>query len=250
MAIVKTEAVLLKCSNYRETSKIITFFTKDYGKIKCIAKGVRDTKSRWGGALQSMAHLNIIFYYKENRTLHLLSGADHCCLFRSLYQDYDKIQVAYRIIELVERGTTENHPHTELFTLLSETLKKLDDATKNFINLLFNFEFNLAKILGFGINTNTFELNKNFYRFKPGYPADHLKGSGMAADENYHFSEQNIGFFNTLKRGNFDEIMAFNIEKPHDIMLEKFFERHFEDHFENLLITKTKKVIISQEKHL
>lgn len=250
MAIVKTEAVLLKCSNYRETSKLITFFTKDYGKIKCIAKGVRDTKSRWGGALQSMAYLNIIIYYKESRTLHLITGADHCCLFRNLYHDYDKIQVAYRIIELVERATIENHPHSELFNLLSETLKKLDDATKNFINMLFNFEFNLAKILGFGINTKTFEANKNYYGVKPSDPAEHQTRSGMVMDENYRFSDQNIGFFNAMNGGNFDEIMAFNIKKPHDAMLEKFFERHFQDHFENLLITKTKKVIMSQEKHI
>jgi DNA repair protein RecO len=195
-----------------------------------------------------MAYLNIIFYYKENRTLHLITGAEHCSTLRNLYNDYDKIQVAYRLIELVDKATIENHPHTELFSLLSETLKKLDDATKNFINMLFNFEFNLAKILGFGINTASFELNKNYYQFKPSYPQEHLKGSGIAADGNYHFSEQNLGFLNAMNKGNFDEIMAFNIEKPHDAMLEKFFERHFQYHFENLLITKTKKVIMSQEK--
>lgn len=79
MPIVRTDAVILKCDNYRETSKIITFYSRSHGKIKGIAKGVRSSKTKWGGALQSMAMLSIMFYYKENRTLHLVSQARASC---------------------------------------------------------------------------------------------------------------------------------------------------------------------------
>ncbi|RPI17954.1 MAG: DNA repair protein RecO [Ignavibacteriae bacterium] len=250
MALVKTEAIILKYSNYRETSKIITFFTREFGKIKCIAKGVRDTKSRWGGVLQSIAHLNIIFYYNENRTLHLISGAEYAQPMKKLYDCNEKIEIGYKIVELTNRTTVENHQHTKLFDLLSETLKKLEDATNNYSNMLFNFEFQLANALGFAIDVETLagdnELsgyNNLHYNFKPFNNNYHLNSNGVVNDENLMLNYDNIGILKAFHRGNFDEIMRLNIVKPNDIILEKFFERHFDQHLEEKGFSKTKKVI-------
>ena len=82
---------MLKCSNYREKSKIVTFYSRSHGKMRGIAKGVRDIKSRWGGVLQSMASLNLMFYYNENRTLHLISGADFAKSYQNIYDDFEKM---------------------------------------------------------------------------------------------------------------------------------------------------------------
>jgi DNA repair protein RecO (recombination protein O) len=88
MSIINTEAIVLKCTNFRETSKIVTFYTKSHGKLRGIAKGVRSSKTKWGGVLQSMAYLNLFFYFKENKDLHLptlnMLGLD---LFTGLRQD-------------------------------------------------------------------------------------------------------------------------------------------------------------------
>lgn len=250
MALVKTEAILLKNYNYRETSKIITFFTREFGKIRCIAKGVRGTKSRWGGVLQSIAHLNIILYYNENRTLHLISGADYAQPMRKLYDSSEKVEVGYKIIELVNRTTIENHPHVKLFDLLSETLKKLEDATCNCEIMLFNFEFQLAKVLGFGVdieslkNTGTSAGNNNLqYSFKPFNNNRHLKDNGVVSDEIFVLNDENIDVLSAFDRGNFDEIMGLNIVKPNDAIIQRFFERYFEVHLEGSSYSKTKKVI-------
>ena len=109
MAIIKTPAIVLKCSNYRETSKIVTFYSLTHGKIRCIAKGVRKTNSKWGGSLQSMAYLRIMFYYKENSTLHLLSNAEHIKSLNNIFQDYEKMRIGYRLIELVDKLTIDYH---------------------------------------------------------------------------------------------------------------------------------------------
>jgi DNA repair protein RecO len=250
MAIVKTEAVLLKYSNYRETSKIITFFTKDYGKLKCIAKGVRDTKSRWGGTLQSMANLYITLYYNENRTLHLLSGAEYALPLKNIYNNHEKIEFGYRIVELLDRCTIDNHQHLKLFSLLTETLKKLEDATNNYCNMLLNFEFQLAKVLGFGINVDILagrdtagSYNNLHYTFKPFNDNSHLKYTGIVNDSKYMLNYENIEVLKAFEKGNFDEIMRLNIVKPNDIIIEKFFERHFEEHLEGNGYSKTKKVL-------
>src|SRR5262245_34659887 len=129
MAIIKSEAVILKCDNYRETSKIVTFFSKSHGKLKGIAKGVRNSKSRWGGALQSMAYVNIMFYYKETGGLHLISNAEYEKPLPAIYNDFDKMQAGYRIIELINRATADHQENEKLFYLLVEALESLDSAT-------------------------------------------------------------------------------------------------------------------------
>lgn len=234
MAIIKTEAVILKCDNYRETSKIVTFFTKTHGKIKGIAKGVRNSKSRWGGALQSMAHVNIIFYYKENGGLHLISGCEYERSLPSIYDDFDKLQTGYRIIELLNRTTAENQENELLFALASETLKNLNGATKNYVNVLFNFEFRLIKLLGFGMDldmifgSNIDKSNQNQYFYET------------------KFNDGDIRTLSVIGEGNFNQLMCLNISKSQEITLENFFESYFRNHFEHIGFSKANKVFNSR----
>jgi DNA repair protein RecO (recombination protein O) len=76
--IVKTEAIVLKTMKYRDTSKIVTLFTKNYGKLSAVAKGARDRNLRFGSALDSLSHVQVVLYKKEGADLHLLPNAI-CC---------------------------------------------------------------------------------------------------------------------------------------------------------------------------
>lgn len=234
MAIIKTEAVILKCDNYRETSKIITFFSKSHGKLKGIAKGVRNSKSRWGGALQSMALVNIIFYYKENGGLYLVSGCEYEKSLPAIYDDFDKMQTGYRIIELLNRATAEHQENGQLFSLVCETLENLNDATKNYVNVLFNFEFRLIKLLGFGMDldlifgSNIDKSNQNQYFYETKFNDGDIKALSMLGD------------------GNFNQLMCLNISKSQEIAIERFFESYFRNHFEHIGFSKTNRVFKSQ----
>ena len=242
MPIVKTEAIILKCNNYRETSKIITFYTRSHGKLKGIAKGVRSTKSKWGGALQSMALLNIMFYYKETRTLHLVSGADHSVQFNSIYNDFDKLQVAYRMVELVNRTTAEYQENAQIFNLMADSMKMLDGATKNYVNVLFNFEFRLLNLLGFrvdmtdlpGVNIENNFQNQYFYE-------NRLSAGDVKTMEMLESGSSDEG------EGNFNSFMRLNISKSQESVLEKFFENYLRDHIEHAGYSNSKKVFNSVE---
>jgi recombinational DNA repair protein (RecF pathway) len=61
-----------------------------------------------------MAYLNLFFYFKENKDLHLISNAEYAKSFKSIYNDYDKMQVGFKIIELVNR-TTADHGSIQRF---------------------------------------------------------------------------------------------------------------------------------------
>lgn len=235
MAIEKTEAIVLKCDNYRETSKIITFYSRSFGKLKGIAKGVRSTKSKWGGALQSLSYLNIILYLKENRTLHLVSGAEYINPLRNIHSDYDKLETSFRIIELINKTTAERQENHDLFDLLIDTLVYLDGATKNYVNLLFNFEFKLLRLLGFGVDFESL-----------------LKETIAIPAQNQYFrkSRLNLGDVKTIKlilEGNFNSLMSLNISKLQENAIDDFFENYFKTHFDHIGNLKTKKVFDSKE---
>jgi DNA repair protein RecO len=238
MAIIKTEAIILKCDNYRETSKIVTFYTKSHGKLRGIAKGVRDSKTRWGGALQAMAYLNMMFYYKENSTLHLISGAEYIDSLQKTYDDHDKLQIGYRIVELMNKTTADSQENLNLFSLAVDTLKSLNIATKNYVNLLFNFEFKLLKILGFEIDL------EDFFREN--------RNNIDKTEENRYFYETkyttgDVKVMNHIMDGNFNSLVSLNISKTQEAVMEKFFENYFRDHFDHAGYMKTKKVFDSKE---
>jgi recombinational DNA repair protein (RecF pathway) len=232
MSLIKTEAVVLKSMNYRDKSKIVTLYTKSHGKLKAIAKGVRDSKTRWGGVLQSMGYLNILLYYKENRTLHLLSSAEYIKTYSGIYENFDKMNVGFRIIELVNKTTADGHEIRGFFELLTQSLNMLNDATKNFVNVLFNFEFRLAKMLGFAIDVD----NRG-----SGVP------SGFAGFEEVKMHMDDVRVLRTIASGNSDDIMTLNIVKSSEIAVDRFLESHFKIHFDNLNFSNTKKVIFSKE---
>ena len=64
--LYKTEGIVLKSMEYQEADKIVTIFTKDYGKITAIAKGVRKTKSKFGSSLEILTHSVFLFYISSS----------------------------------------------------------------------------------------------------------------------------------------------------------------------------------------
>lgn len=256
MAIIKTEAIVLKYSDYRDKSKLVTLFTRTHGKIRCIAKGVRDIKSKWGGVLQSMAYVNVIFYYKENRTLHLLSSAEYVGVFKSIYDDHEKIKIGFRMLELIDKTTMEGHENPELFKILLESLTNLDNATKNYVNLLFNFEFKTAKALGFDMNFDLLvpeDLNKSRKYIENKLQNKYYSGSGndfnsksedtLLKDKSTRYAELDTNSLHALYNGNFDEIIELKISKAEEVSIENFINNHFRNHFENIDFSKIKRII-------
>jgi DNA repair protein RecO (recombination protein O) len=148
-SLVRTEAIVLRTINYRETSKIVTFYTREFGKIKAIAKGARQAKSKFGASLEPMAHVALVLYKKDHRDLHLVSQCDTLTSFRYLYDDIDKMTVGMLMVELVDRVSHDEESRGILFPLLQETLVALNAATKHYRNLLYRFEIALSSTLGF-----------------------------------------------------------------------------------------------------
>ncbi|MGH7890395.1 MAG: DNA repair protein RecO, partial [Thermodesulfobacteriota bacterium] len=75
MAIQKTEAFVLKTQPFRSSSLIVTFFSRDFGKLRGVVKGVRREREMRGALYELFTHLEILFYEKTRSDLHLVSEA-------------------------------------------------------------------------------------------------------------------------------------------------------------------------------
>ena len=76
MSRKQSEAIVLRSLDIGEQDKIIIFFSKDMGIFKGVAKGARKFGNRFGSSLESMSHVIVFYYEKENRELVTVSNCD------------------------------------------------------------------------------------------------------------------------------------------------------------------------------
>ena len=141
--------MVLKSFPYGETSIIARCYTKDHGKVSVIVKGARRKKSPMAAYFQPMNYLDIVYYYRQTRSLQSLSKASFVEIWSDLNQDLRKIAYGLAVIELTEKTNTDNDPHPELFDELISVLKAINSSDLR-LNLIFwYFQIKLLTILGF-----------------------------------------------------------------------------------------------------
>ncbi|MBN1445158.1 MAG: DNA repair protein RecO [Candidatus Omnitrophica bacterium] len=149
MAPVKTEAIILKKNNFRETSVILSLYTEHLGKIKGLLKGVRTEKSRIPPlAFTPGAHIFALSYMKRSSELNLISSP-------SLIEYYDicgkeNLKAWHLILNLVNLFTQEKEKDEKIFNLLKKTGKILvSSSTPEIVFVI--FKLRIIKIFGYGI---------------------------------------------------------------------------------------------------
>ena len=123
---VKTEAVVLRSMRYGEADRILHVYTPMRGKISAIAKGVRRSKSRFGGRLEPFFRLNLELH--EGRSdLMTVTGAETVSAYAALRADEHALGSAARACDSLGRVFDSGEPHPEVFNLLCSALTLLDE---------------------------------------------------------------------------------------------------------------------------
>ncbi|MBI3384961.1 DNA repair protein RecO, partial [Candidatus Gottesmanbacteria bacterium] len=143
----KTVGIVLKRSNFKETDKILTILSREHGRIRLIAKGIRRTISKKAPSLEpfSLVKLDIA----QGKNLDLILEVEAVNNFLGLRQDLKKIAFAYQICELVDRLCPERQINRSLFDLVSSELLLLEkiNGIKNY--KIEDFELKLLWDLGY-----------------------------------------------------------------------------------------------------
>jgi DNA repair protein RecO (recombination protein O) len=148
--IVHTDAIVLRSIDYGETSRIVTLFTRERGKMGAIAKGARSNRSRFGSTLEPLAHINVVLYCKPGRDLQIVSETSHIHTHDALRSSLDRIETGLRMIELTSALLESDQEQPEIFGLLAGCLTALENAPGRTGNIWPFFQLRLATALGFG----------------------------------------------------------------------------------------------------
>lgn len=126
MPVYKANALVLRRIPLGETDKILTLFTREYGKYNVVAKGARRTTSRMAGATEPLMLLRALL--AEGMNLDVLTQCEIRESFPHLRADFGLFLRTTYACELLDRLTAERDPAPEVFDLLLSTLYVLQRA--------------------------------------------------------------------------------------------------------------------------
>ncbi len=131
MTLYRDTGVVLRVTKLGEADRIVTLLTRREGRVRAVAKGVRRTKSRFGGRLEPFSHVDLQLY--AGRNLDIVTQAEAIDSFGSMIAaDYGRYTAATAIVETAERLTAEERePSLRLYLLLVSALRALAETGRD-----------------------------------------------------------------------------------------------------------------------
>jgi DNA repair protein RecO (recombination protein O) len=124
MALYRDEGIVLRTHKLAEADRIVVLVTAGHGKVRAVAKGIRRTKSRFGGRLEPISHVSLLLY--EGRELDTVTQAETMDVFRCIREDLGRIGDAMAMLEVVDQVAQEREPNPRLFQMLLGGLQALE----------------------------------------------------------------------------------------------------------------------------
>jgi DNA repair protein RecO (recombination protein O) len=151
MALVKSRAITLKTYKLGETSKVVVCYTRDFGKVRLVAKGARKGGGRLGAALEPMVVSGVVFYLRPGRELNLVSQAEIERQWQPLRRDVVRMAYGGAVVELTDALVSEGEEDGALFDLVEATLARAAEADDALLDVvLWGYEVALSRALGYG----------------------------------------------------------------------------------------------------
>lgn len=146
--IYATHAIVLKRRNVAETDRIVTIFSKEYGRMRVYARGVRRVHSRRSAYLEVFSHTVLVLH--RGKTWDSVTEATPLHAFSRLRSDLARVSNSYYLCELVDALLPERQEHRDVYMLLLGTLTALNDVTQTDpIEISEQFALELLRILGY-----------------------------------------------------------------------------------------------------
>ncbi len=120
----RAEAIVLRTVDLGEADRILVLFTRHFGKVHVVAKGIRRATSRMAGHAEPLTHAT--YQLARGRDLDVLTGAEARAIYPALREDLGRIAAGWYCAELIDRFTVEHAPAAPLFDLLETALRHLN----------------------------------------------------------------------------------------------------------------------------
>ncbi len=122
----KTEAVVLRSLRFGEADRVLHLYTLDRGRIGAVAKGIRRTKSRFGGRLEPLSHVELVLHEGKG-DLQTITGVQLIRPHSAAREGHYRVSVGFVALEAMLRLFPEQETNERAFEALTRFLDVLDD---------------------------------------------------------------------------------------------------------------------------
>lgn len=201
--LITTNAIVLSKLKYKDNDLIVKCYTEQLGVVSFLLRGV--LKRNKGAAkvayFQLLSQLQLVIFYKNNRSLQVIKEVKLNHLYSSLHSNILKSSIVMFLAEVLSSTLKEEEPNEILFSYIETTLLWLD-AHSEYSNFHLLFLLKLTKYLGFypdetNINYNFFNLNDGKFELKK--------------QSNYSISGENLTLLKLLLGTTFDALSSVKI---------------------------------------
>lgn len=148
MPIQKTKAIVVGSHPLGEADRIVTLYTRDFGKIRAVARGVRKLKSRLCGRLELLTYGDLVFFERADKDLQIVNSFEIVESFQVLREDLMRLVYCSYLAELIQQVESLSVPDAGTFDLLLEIMLMMKTADDPEV-LARTFEIRLLTNAGF-----------------------------------------------------------------------------------------------------
>lgn len=142
----RVEAIVLKHSDYGEADRFLSLYTRQRGKLRAIAKGVRKMRSRTAGHVEPFTRVSL--QLATGRNLYIVTQAEAVDSYINLREDLALVGYASYVVEILDKFTYEEEENSAVFRLVARTLARLERGDEPELAVRY-YEMRLLELLGF-----------------------------------------------------------------------------------------------------
>lgn len=164
--ILSSPALVLRTVDFKESSKIVTLLTPDYGKFGVMVRGARKPKSKFAGYFETGNLLDVVVYMKNSRSVQNLTEVSFRQRNWRIRSEFERLAILMATIELIDGMVHEQEPSSELFNLAETIISWLNDTTEDLSKVFPYIQIRLADVNGIGLqfeNNLQSQGNSDFY---------------------------------------------------------------------------------------
>jgi len=158
MSLHKSEAIVLRRQEIRETSLLLTAMTRDLGKIQGLVKGVRGARAAVPWYLEPLTLQSLVLYERKRSGVALISTFDLLDAFDPIRRDLARLSYASLCLDLVDQMVPWGDPQPFVFDLLLSTLHSLAEGAE-LRSAVRYLEAHLLRVSGLLPETETLSLS-------------------------------------------------------------------------------------------
>ena len=146
----RTQGFVLKKRDFREADRIFTVFTKDFGKLEILGRGIRKIKSKLRGGMKLFSLADIEFI--QGKTHKTLTDANSIEIFQNIKRDLKRLKIAFDISDVLDSLVKEPEKEQKIWDLLKfsfQTLNRFSLSVKECWLIFYNFLWKILVILGY-----------------------------------------------------------------------------------------------------